>query len=97
MSLTAGEQTFENVVLQGLSIVATVAGAVGGLALPEPLAAIPLLVKLVEEAKTIQEVAAAGGKAIPTAVAVFQAIEALGIKPMGADEMAKMKPEDGFA
>lgn len=97
MALTPGEQELEQTVLNGLGIVASIAGAVGGIALPGALAAIPIVMKIIDEAKIIQTVAADGGKAIPIGVAIFQAIENLGIKPMDANDIAKMKPADDFA
>lgn len=88
--MTPTEQKIEQVALQGLSIVASIAGAVSGIALPGFLAAIPLVVKVLDEAKTVASVASAAGKDIPEAVAVLQALENLGIKGMDANDMAKL-------
>ena len=53
MTLTASEQKLEQFALQALNIAASVAAAVGGIALPGFLAGIPILVKIIDEAKVI--------------------------------------------
>ena len=88
MTLTASEQKLEQFALQALNIAASVAAAVGGIALPGFLAGIPILVTIIDEAKVIATAASDAGKAIPYAVAVEQALVSLGIKPMDASAMA---------
>jgi hypothetical protein len=87
----ATEQKVEQFALQALNIAASVAAAVGGIALPGFLAGIPILTKIIDEAKVIAAGASAAGKAIPYAVAVEQALVNLGLKSMDANDMATIR------
>ena len=93
MALSSTEQHADQIVLQAINIVSSIAGAVAGASLPGFLIAIPLIAKIVSEAKAVSEAGAIAGKVIPELEIIQQALANLGMKPMDANDLANIHRE----